>query len=587
MQFVPEEVEILRGILEEAPDYLSDLEERILALERGAGVELLDSLFRSFHSLKGIAGFANLTPIVTSCHRAEDLIKEMKSGRVFPVQEVVDALLGVEDFVQQILGYLGEALTTCSGGTLRVDFAQFQEERVVAKIDHILSQKRETPSKVEMADQEKIAIVDEVFVKEVFRDFLAELEENLTRAEDILLLLEGEPSRGEHVDTAMRAFHSIKGGARLVLGFLPEGPQAELFRSIERVAHRLEDLFQKVRDGQAGLNETVFKETYTGIDLVKNLRQAIVNGVTSFPRGAIEVFLGMKVEKPPSEGKRATLEAFLNIAEQFLDVLKDFPASPSQEEKEQVVRLGEALKSGLVRLGLETHLSLVEEIAEKACEGDVSCLQGLQAEFLNFIATMKAQREVHEERRGQVLCSSAGVSHDAVHTVRVDREKLEKMLNLVGELLILKNATRTFIRKIAEESSVFLSEAKGIASGLERLTAEFQSMVLSLRMVPVAELFARYRRTVRDLAQSLGKNVILAVESGDTELDRTVIEKLADPLTHLVRNAVDHGIETPEEREHCGKPREGKIALRAYYRGAYAFVEVEDDGREWILRRFE
>ncbi|MGC8778942.1 MAG: chemotaxis protein CheA, partial [Candidatus Caldatribacteriaceae bacterium] len=138
---------------------------------------------------------------------------------------------------------------------------------------------------------------------------------------------------------------------------------------------------------------------------------------------------------------------------------------------------------------------------------------------------------------------------------------------------------RAFVKKIEQEFFEILPEAKNIASNLERLAVDFQSIVLSLRMVPVGELFSRYRRTVRDLAKSLGKVVSLSVEGGETELDRTVIERLGDPLTHLVRNAVDHGIELPEERERSGKPREGKIILRSYYRGAYAFVEVEDDGR--------
>jgi two-component system chemotaxis sensor kinase CheA len=160
----------------------------------------------------------------------------------------------------------------------------------------------------------------------------------------------------------------------------------------------------------------------------------------------------------------------------------------------------------------------------------------------------------------------------------VDREKVDKLLNLVGVLLTLKNSFGHLARTAEGESSRLANELRGRNAELARLVAEFQGMVLSMRMVRVETLFARYRRVVRDLSAELGKEVELAIEGGETELDRVVLEKLADPLTHIVRNAADHGIEPPQVRAAAGKPARGRVTLRAYYRGSFVFVEASDDG---------
>lgn len=575
MLFSPEDTEVLAGILEEAPDYLSGLEERILALEKERSEELLDSLFRTFHSLKGIAGFANLTPVVTVCHRAEDLVKELKSGKEFPMPTVVDALLNATDFVQQVLERIRKALETYSGGTLEITFTDFNEQGVVAKVESILAPGERVRKPVEESNKSS-PLLDEELGKDVLRDFLGELDENLVCAEETLLRLEESP-QGDEIDILMRAFHSIKGGARLILSLAPESSQVEVLRSAEKIAHHLEDLFQVVRDGKTPVDEELFRKTYQGIDLMKSFRHALETGQLQIPSEDLDVFLGVKAEQATQAEDTETLEAFLNIAEQFLEVWDEFLSTTSQEDLEHLVRLSGTVKNGLARLGLQGAVLLLEEIMTKAGEGDISSLKEARGEFVEHLESLKKK-----ERKGKKAVSGTTASPVAkssfTHTVRVDSEKLERMLNLVGELLTLKNATRSFVKKIEQEFSEVLPEAKNITSSLERLATDFQSIVLSLRMVPVGELFSRYRRTVRDLAKSLGKAVSLVIEGGETELDRTVIERLVDPLTHLVRNAVDHGIELPEERESSGKSREGKVVLRSYYRGAYAFVEVEDDG---------
>uniref|UniRef100_A0A7V3YID3 Chemotaxis protein CheA n=1 Tax=Candidatus Caldatribacterium californiense TaxID=1454726 RepID=A0A7V3YID3_9BACT len=580
VRFSPEDVEILAGILEEAPDYLSNIEEQILALEKGQEKELLDSIFRSFHSLKGIAGFVNLVPIVEVCHRAEDLIKELKSGKRTKSPALIDALLEAADFVDRVLHRLREAMAGYSGGVLEVDFEDLGERDVLAKIEQIPPEEQKTEEA-----EEPLPVIDRAFAEETLHDFLAELEDNLVQAEETLLALEHSPE-SETVSTLMRAFHSMKGGARLVLSLAPQETQERLLRAIEEIAHRLEDYFQEIREGKVTITAEVCEEAYRGIDLVRELSRLLKTGASGAPWEAVNAFLRPQREQRSEEVRTQTesgtgaLEAFGNIMEQFLELLDDKLCSPSLVG-EELQRLAEVVQRGLVRLGRENDVPLVEEVLKKSQEGDTEALKNLREQLARLFEDIQAAKDstCREEAAQQTSLARTPLQQGTAHTVRVDSEKLERMLNLVGELLALKNATRSFVKQMERDSSPLLPEAKNIASGLERLSADFQSMVFSLRMVPIGELFSRYRRTVRDLAKSLGKKVTLLIEGGETELDRTVIEKLSDPLTHLVRNAVDHGIEPPEEREHLGKPPEGTIILRAYYRGAYTFVEVEDDGR--------
>lgn len=158
-------------------------------------------------------------------------------------------------------------------------------------------------------------------------------------------------------------------------------------------------------------------------------------------------------------------------------------------------------------------------------------------------------------------------------TIRVDINRLDKLMNLVGELVI----GRARIERLAQEAGLKAFEEP--LAHLGRISGEIQELVTKLRMVPISYVFDRFPRLVRDLCKSLGKEVRLEVEGKETELDRTVVDEIGESLVHLIRNALDHGIETPEEREAKGKKREGTVRISAYQEGNSVIVEVADDGR--------
>jgi len=172
------------------------------------------------------------------------------------------------------------------------------------------------------------------------------------------------------------------------------------------------------------------------------------------------------------------------------------------------------------------------------------------------------------------------VSGEGEKVLRIDVKKIEDLMNLVGELVLERNRLLRVFQKLYEEyQSKTVDEFETVMSSLDRIVGDLQLAVMKTRMQPVKRLFQKFPRVVRDLARMLGKDVELVLEGEEAEMDKTVLEKLEEPLIHLIRNAVDHGIEPPEERARAGKPPKGKVKLSAYYHGDRIFIEVADDGR--------
>ncbi len=177
-----------------------------------------------------------------------------------------------------------------------------------------------------------------------------------------------------------------------------------------------------------------------------------------------------------------------------------------------------------------------------------------------------------------------GGEHKTSSTIRVDHEKLDHLMNLIGELIINRNRYSMIARRLEDTSdqadmSEIAQELSETTYAMARISDDLQDTIMKVRMVPVASVFSRFPRLVRDLSRKSGKEVELALEGEETELDKSVVEVIGDPLVHLIRNAVDHGIESEEERQEKGKPIKGRVVLRAYHKGNSVAIEIEDDGK--------
>ncbi len=231
-----------------------------------------------------------------------------------------------------------------------------------------------------------------------------------------------------------------------------------------------------------------------------------------------------------------------------------------QPDTEPPKRLGEIF----VERGDVKKADLAKVLKEKKPIGELLVDAGLVTpdKVQSALAEQSRIKEAREKRHRE----------DAVSSIRVTADKLDRLVNLVGELVTIQ-AALTQKASTGKDPEVTL-----IAEGVERLTEELRDTTMSIRMLPIGTTFSKFKRLVRDLSADLGKEIDLYTEGGETELDKTVIEKLNDPLVHIIRNSIDHGIESPAEREAAGKPRQGRLSLSAAHSGAHVMVKITDDG---------
>ncbi|MCD6449243.1 MAG: chemotaxis protein CheA [Thermotogaceae bacterium] len=584
MKFSAEDLEMLQEVVKEVPDILESLEQGILNLESSPDQEVVNTVFRAFHSLKGLAGFANVIPVVELSHSMEDLLKEVKNGTIAVKPELVDVLLESLDVLKLMFSKINEALLSMpedSVEEMEIELENFGEKELIAQAKKFLGKEKNVEEEsnirseqIESAQKESQLMIS---MEESLKDFVSELSENINEAESALLEYEANKNQ-ENINSVMRAFHSIKGGARLLLSFAPPQTISETLLQIENQSHSLEALLHDAMEKKRNLSEEEIESVYRGLDLIKSLTEALLSEPSVKEESMSES--EEHEEKLPKQEYLQTFEAFVNIADQFIEFI-GYLIKGENQKPEHIRKLAEPLKVGLQKLEEANMISMIDSIVESALTLNLSELKKEREEFARWLDEKKKKVGLQASQNREVSLTSSGPTKKLMQfqTIKVSHEKLDKMMNLVGELLTLKNASFSLLRKVEESAPHLTHDVKNLAGNLGRLAYDFQSVVMSVRMVPIAELFNRYKRAVRDLSRSLKKKVNLIIEGEDTELDKSVIEMLVDPMTHIIRNAIDHGIEPPEERKKKGKSEEGMLFLRAYYKGSYAFIEIQDDGK--------
>jgi two-component system chemotaxis sensor kinase CheA len=402
-----------------------------------------------------------------------------------------------------------------------------------------------------------------------FRD---EAEELLQQIDSDLLQLEdfvgSGRADGELINSLFRALHTVKGSAGMLQ-----------FSDVQMVAHRLENLCDLLRKERMPLSESCVDILFAGRDFLTDLIDAAVNGKEN-PAGLTD-FIGR-------------VDSFVAIYEETSNVIEgttgtdvSFEDAATAEDRQEVSE--EEIAAFEAEVWRQVEAARAAHAAQPAAEpAPVEVVQRPQPPQ-DAAPAPKLERK--SEKRS--------TTHQ---TIRVDIERLDLLLNLVGELVI--NRTRisdiagTLERSLTDKNGAaaqlnghakaFASLAKELADSsalLARTTNEIQESIMKVRMVPIGQVFDRFPRMVRDVAKARGKEVQLVISGAETDLDKTIVDEVGEPLMHLLRNCVDHGIETPEERERRGKPRHGTISLNAYHEGNQIIIEVTDDGNGIDLER--
>jgi len=353
---------------------------------------------------------------------------------------------------------------------------------------------------------------------EIAADFLIEAQEILDRLGEQLVTLEQDPSDSEQLNAVFRGFHTLKGGA----GFL--GIQAMV-----NLCHAAEETLGLVRAGQAALEPHHFDAAQQSLDYLQQMLDAIGAG-----------------EEPP-HAPQALIDQF--------DVHGSAPAPAPAAATSTAPAAGDLISD-------DEFEALLDQL-----HGDAAPTQVAAA------APAPTPRPAPAAPKPAPAAKPAAkAGGEAEQTIRVDTKRLDAIVNLVGELVLSRNRLKTLRARIRDE------ELDRAVSSLDIATARLQNAVMRTRMQPVGKVFSRFPKVARDVARQLQKEVDLELVGADTELDRNLVEALADPLVHLVRNAIDHGIEVPSLRDASGKPRQGHVRLSAQQEGDFVTIEIRDDG---------
>lgn len=284
------------------------------------------------------------------------------------------------------------------------------------------------------------------------------------------------------------------------------------------------------------------------------------------------------IEKETEDAKFSEVALYI-LSSVPVDDLKDC-ADVDQIDRLEISEISLNMAIGVGDLLTADEIQKAEEMEQAWAEDLVR--QKMEEQLAEDNKPQQAPPQETKAPAAKSATKTAGSGEKIVQkqTIRVDTERLDELINLVGELIINRSRFMQISDKITDSSSIqeLKAEIEDATSELERISDQMQMKMMQTRMVPVGTVFSKFPRMVRDLANSLHKNIHLEIIGENTEIDKTVIEHLAEPLTHLIRNSVDHGVESPEEREKKGKNREGHVTLKAYQEGSNIYIEVEDDG---------
>jgi two-component system chemotaxis sensor kinase CheA len=538
----------------EAADLLIELDSSMLELEsRPRDVDLLNRVFRAIHTIKGSGATAGFNEMAAFTHHVEELFDEARMGRLTITPEMIDLALKAGDLI-------GQFLEPDNADALEPACAQ-----VVAALAGFL------PHEVRVRANGPAKTGAGALQRQRHKIFFKPHPQVFFSGTDPVNLVDELCALGAATVTAQ------VGGIPPLDSLNPE--QCYLAWEVE---------------------------------LVSAQPAAKIREVFLFVEDESEIRIESRLEGPAGESGKADPQAdFLNIAGQSLEALDGFLShlratpEPDRECGRNYLRILKTFQAAASRQNQAESAALLEEqihLVESANTGGLAWSEetkgNLEVGYQQLSALIQAWRE--NKPCGSKVATPAtpqpgvapltaatvadGPKKEAAHaaaSIRVDQEKLDRLMRSAGELLVARNSFPLLARRLVQEHglSSLGKEVKDAGDHISHIAEDLQAAIRSIRMMPIRTVFQRFPRLVRDICRAQGKEAELLLEGEDTELDKTVIEQIADPLVHLVRNSADHGIEAPEVRTQAGKPRAGRVTLKACNKENNVVIEVQDDGR--------
>ncbi|MEO1938462.1 MAG: chemotaxis protein CheA, partial [Sulfurimonas sp.] len=424
--------------------------------------------------------------------------------------------------------------------------------------------------------------------QEILQDFLVEAFELVEKLDEDLVELESNPEDLELLNGIFRVAHTVKGAS----SFLN-------FDVLTHLTHHMEDVLNRARHGELTITPDVMDVILESVDLMKALLEKIRD--TSSDDGIDVSACVARLDKiTGGSGEVETPAAAAPVQEE--EVVEEEPQQEETADDEDEIDYEnmspEEIEAEIERLlqqrqeedrkKREAKIAAGEKVPQMPKEGDDSKEDEAKKEEPKKAAPAPAPKPAASSAGSSAKKDDAKAAAPArktpaqvEQTIRVDVKRLDHLMNLIGELVLAKNRLIKINDDVEEryEGEEFLEELNQVVSIVSLVTTDLQIAVMKTRMLPIGKVFNKFPRMIRDLSRELNKKIELVISGEDTELDKSIVEEIGDPLVHIIRNSCDHGIEPPEERIAKGKPEVGTISLKAYNEGNQIVIQIDDDGK--------
>ncbi|MGM0444273.1 MAG: Hpt domain-containing protein, partial [Fibrobacterota bacterium] len=533
--------ELIDGFIEETNDVIEEVEPSLIELSQnvdethGVDKEVVNAIFRLFHSMKSSAAFLGFSNIARLTHVAENLIQEIREDRIALNEDIATTLCGTTDLINAMLLHIKEErndngfndqieenITQLSRYTRKspedAGAPAAAEEAPPRSTTSAVSEKNSAPAAGEKPPSRERN--SQLISPEMYTAFVTEANEQLDTIEQCFLQLEEEGYNQDTVEKAYRTMHSFKGNCSFMN-----------FDDPERYSHLLETILTGMKEKKADTSPDNIAFLLEAVDLLRNT-----------------------VSNINEDHDNTTID---NLAT-YVELMKDLFSSCFTADRDRQAQAPE-----------DTQDSTEQEVSPENQDSPDSAAADAPQPPAPEPEKGPDKKEKSKEKSGARLRSV--IRSD----IRVRLEKLDTIINLTGELVISESmVTRNPAVKDIDEEGY-----NRAVHQLRRICSELQDASMALRMVPLSSTFKKMIRVVHDLSRKINKKVKLDIVGEETEVDKTVIELIGDPLVHIIRNSCDHGIEQPEERRKKGKPENGLVRIEGRHEGGEVWIMVSDDGQ--------
>jgi two-component system, chemotaxis family, sensor kinase CheA len=622
------EIAVLFEFLGESAEHLEGIEDKILKLEVSEDADLVNSIFRPIHTIKGSSSFLGLDNIGQLSHQLETLLDDIRKSRIKTIDsEIIDLLLESIDTISKMLTNTQTATETVdqSRDPLETEIEDVPYEKLIERIIEIRKIKSEKPSETFDNKNSSVPVTAEpvppgvdyagiMFPGDMKEQFLMECVEHVGVIEKNLLALEKSPGEFTLYNDLLRALHSLKGNTGVILSVIDDEElrKKHYLNDFKRMAHLTESIVQRKRDKKQALKEPEVELLLSMADFQKCMLHTFKTN-RPLDKKADNLlnqlkFLSESVEEspPPTPGNLKEIggdslaEAVSNSMTQAMQAISagleelGAPKTRSTALKKlkraykNLYKIGSKINHNFLVNKSTNGMNLIDFMTTTKDENESLFIENLKQELEELIrqGDRRKSKDMQDRRKATIPPPTATVEREyeakpGEKVLKVSQEKIDVFMNLIGELLISKNNLNAFEKEVSEKYALpeIANRLKETADTIARISNQLQANIMDIRMLPLAQAFSKFPRMIRDLSKKLDKKIRLEISGEDTEIDKNIIEALADPLIHLIRNAADHGIETPDERINTGKPEEGTVKLEAYNQGQSVVIRISDDGK--------